>query len=467
MSSPTGEPLSPPPGSTDEAEWEELGRLIGAGDAAEVSVRLARWSPVDRSLIVSRLSEEERGRLLALVDSETAAALVSSMAEVQALDTLEQLSPRAAARILEQLPSSEQADVLGDLDAADAEAILGEMRPVEAEDARALAAYEDDVAGGLMRTELMRTRSGATVDYVLSDLLAGAERYRDFDIPFIYVVDAEDRLLGSLFQHDLLFTSRDRIVDEVMDPQPPRVHDQAPLPELVSFFDELRENVAAVIDGQNRLVGVLRRSAIEEAQTEATEHVYRQSAGIVGGEELRTMPVGVRSRRRLSWLSVNVLLNLVAASVIAANRETLEAAIALAVFLPVISDMSGCSGNQSVAVSMRELALGLVRPAEVRRVILQELSVGILTGAALGVLVALAAWAYEGNPWLAAVVGLALTLNTLIAVLLGGSLPLLLQRVGVDPALASSPILTTVTDMCGFLLVLRLASLVLPWLQAG
>ena len=177
------------------------------------------------------------------------------------------------------------------------------------------------------------------------------------------------------------------------------------------------------------------------------------------------MSVFLRSRRRLSWLSVNIVLNLIAASVIALYQETLQAVIALAVFLPIISDMSGCSGNQAVAVSMRELTLGLIRPIDAVRVWLKEASVGLLNGAALGALIAAAAWAWQGNPYLGAVVGAAMAINTLVAVSLGGVVPLLLKRVRVDPALASGPILTTVTDMCGFALVLGIATAFLPWLS--
>jgi len=176
------------------------------------------------------------------------------------------------------------------------------------------------------------------------------------------------------------------------------------------------------------------------------------------------MPVGIRSRRRLSWLSINILLNILAASVIAFYQETLTQVIALAVFLPIISDMSGCSGNQAVAVSMRELSLGLVDPKEVIRVWLKEVSVGLINGLALGFLIAMVAFLWKGNPWLGAVVGIAMMLNTIIAVSLGGTLPLIMRRFKLDPALASGPILTTVTDMCGFFLVLSLASMWLKWL---
>ena len=203
---------------------------------------------------------------------------------------------------------------------------------------------------------------------------------------------------------------------------------------------------------------------MDDALVERATDDHLKSQGIVGGEELRSMPLAERSGRRLSWLSVNIVLNMISVSVIAAFEETLAAVIALAVFLPIVSDMSGCSGNQAVAVSMRELTLGVVGTRDALRVWWQEAKVGVLNGLALGILLGVAAWAWKGNPVLGAVVAVALALNTVVAVSIGGTVPLLLKRLGADPAVASGPVLTTVTDMCGFFLVLGIATLSLSWL---
>ena len=196
-----------------------------------------------------------------------------------------------------------------------------------------------------------------------------------------------------------------------------------------------------------------------------SEADHLKAAGIIGGDELRSMPVFLRSRRRLAWLSINILLNIAAASVIAFYEDTLTAVIALAVFLPIVSDMSGCSGNQAVAVSMRELTLGAALPSDVFRVWRKEAIVGLINGVALGALLGIAAWLWKGNPTLGFVVGGALAVNTIVAVSIGGTVPLLLRKFELDPAVASGPLLTTVTDMCGFFLLLSLASTVLPALS--
>jgi magnesium transporter len=249
-----------------------------------------------------------------------------------------------------------------------------------------------------------------------------------------------------------------------MIPKPLSVRDTASLEMLQRFFDRHSLFGVPAVDENGRLVGVVRTADVEQAAAERSSRSFLKFMGIVGGEELRSMPLRVRSLRRLSWLSVNILLNIVAASVIAFNQDTLAAVIALAVFLPIISDMSGCSGNQAVAVSMRELALGFIDSSDVWRVLGKEAAIGIINGIALGALLGVVGWLWQGNVALGFVVAVALAANTLIAVCFGGSIPLILRGLGQDPALASGPILTTITDMSGFLLVLTLAKAMLPML---
>jgi magnesium transporter len=180
---------------------------------------------------------------------------------------------------------------------------------------------------------------------------------------------------------------------------------------------------------------------------------------------MRTMPVWSRAGRRLAFLTPNIVLNLISVSVIAFFQPTLERVVALAIFLPILSDMSGCSGNQAIAVSMRELALGLVKPNEIARTLKKEISVGLLNGLALGALLGTIAWFMRGHEFAAIglVIGCALAANSIIAVAIGGTVPLILKSFKLDPAMASGPILTTITDLCGFFFALGLATLVLHW----
>ena len=246
-----------------------------------------------------------------------------------------------------------------------------------------------------------------------------------------------------------------------MIPAPLSVQADTNLHDLAEIFQKRPFLGLPVIDQTGLLLGVVAQDTVQRETSDQQTELYLQSQGIVDGEELRSMPLLSRCRKRLAWLAPNIVLNLAAASVIAANEATLQEVIALAVFLPIVSDMSGCSGNQAVAVSIRELTLGILRPNDFVRVMLKEGLVGLINGSLLGILLGVVATVWKGNIFLGLVVASALTLNTLLSVLLGGLVPLFLKSRKVDPALASGPILTTCTDMCGFFLVLSLASIVL------
>lgn len=442
----------------DAAEFLEL---IRSGDAEGCQAWLEAARSTGAVRVLSRLDDEDRSALLGMLTPELAAEVLTRLPGAQAIEAIEDLDASTAAGIIEELDSDEQADVIKALDSADAEAILTEMDEVVANDIRQLVAYDDDTAGALMVTEFLSFPASATIRDVLLDIEEHAEEYAHYDIQYTYVIDADGRLLGVLPLRSLLLARRGAAVGDVMIAKPITVGDTMPLEELRGVFREHRFIGLPVVNPAGTLLGVVERRDVMKAEVEQAEDLYRQSQGIVGGEELRSMPLLLRSRRRLMWLSANIVLNIIAASMIAFHQDTLEAVIALAVFLPIISDMSGCSGNQAVAVSMRELTLGVTRPQDLLRVLFKECSLGIINGIALGILIGAVAYLWKGNIYLSLVVGAALALNTVVAVAIGGLVPLILKRFKTDPALASGPILTTITDMCGFFIILTLAAAML------
>lgn len=443
-----------------ESPWNELARLVVDGDVERLAQYLWDLPASEIALGISRLSDDQQRAVFKLLGPEQAAAVFEQLPEFQAVELIENLDPAEAAQILDELPSDEQADLIAELDLEDAEAILAEMDPTEAAGARSLSAYDDDEAGGLMVTEFLKYQEELTVGDVIEDMRARAEEYRDYDVQYAYVCDPKGRLTGVLRLRDLLLAPRTRSISNLMISHPISVHDHTSLDDLADFFDQHHYLGVPVTSADGVLLGIVRQASVAEAWGERMDSDFLKTQGIVV-EEIRTMPLLRRSFRRLAWLSVNIVLNVIAASVIALFTDTLSSVIALAVFLPIISDMSGCSGNQAVAVSLRELSLGLVRPTELFWVWWKEVSVGLLNGLALGILIAIVAYLWQGNAWLGVVVGVAMAVNTIIAVSIGGIVPLVLKRFNVDPAVASGPLLTTVTDMCGFFLVLGLATIML------
>lgn len=456
--------LSPDNGASAGQQSSDVGDLleaIEAADGAACDAWLDALPQIDALHEIAELSDAERTRLLELLPAAAAAGVVAMLPEHLAIVAVEGLEPSTAATILDELPSDERAALVRELEDSDAEAILAELAPHVASDVRRLAEYDEETVGSLMLTEYLAFTEDATVREVLADLEQNADAYQGYNIQYTYVVDAGGVLRGVLPLRNLLLARRSSTVREIMISDPVRVTDLGTIDDLRAVFSEHPFLGLPVVSEQGVLVGVVEQRDFARAEADVADEVYRQSQGIVGGEELRSMPLLLRSRRRLAWLSTNIVLNIIAASMIALHQDTLEAVIALAVFLPIISDMSGCSGNQAVAVTMRELTLGVTRPADLVRVLFKEFSLGLINGAALGLLIGFVAFLWKGNVYLGAVVGTALMLNTIVAVCIGGLIPLALKRFKADPALASGPILTTVTDMCGFFIVLTIASMMI------
>ncbi|MHC4673570.1 MAG: magnesium transporter [Planctomycetota bacterium] len=444
-----------------ERPWEKLSDVIRSRDTERIGALLHELSPAETARAISRISPEEQGQLLTLLEPAEAAEVVAEVSQTQAVELIEKMAPSEAAMVVEELSTDRQADVIAGMDTSEAEAILEGLPAENAEEVRMLMNYPENSAGGIMNTEYLVYSEFLRVSELIDDLHAKAEQYADYNIQYIYVINEDGQLTGVLRIRDLLFVSRNTALENVMIREPQKVHVLATLDQLEQFFAQHRLFGIPVVDDDDCLVGVVRRAAVEEAKAKRTSRQLLRLGGIVGGEEFRSMPLLSRSGRRLSWLSINIVLNMISASVIALFQDTLQAAIALAVFLPIISDMSGCSGNQSVAVSMRELTLGLIRPNEFLRILAKDIGLALINGIALGTILACVAFMWKGNLYLSLVVGSALCLNNITAVMIGGMLPLLIKWIRLDPAMVSGPILTTITDMFGFFLTLGFATLML------
>ena len=438
-----------------------LQEAVLASDEQQASKIVESMSSQEVLREASQMKADDRDQLITILPPETAAELVEEAPVGLAVSIIEGLDSSVAAKIMDELQSDTQADIVQEMEDEDAEAVLSEMDAEAAVDVRQLSQFDPDTAGGLMELEVFSFTEDQTVGAVLKRLVEGDDEHEHYRRQYPYIVDATGKLIGIVPLRSLLGSKRSVRLSEIMRP-PISVKPAMGQDELVKLFDEKEFLSMPVVDEQGILLGIVSRIELAEAELERAEQqsLSRQKVG----DELRSMPTLLRSRRRLAWLSSNIVLNIIAASVISMYEETLAAVIAIAIFLPMVSDMSGCSGNQAVGVSMRELSLGLTRPIDLFHVLRKELSVGIINGIVLGILIGIVAWIWKGNLYLGMVIGLALSINTLIAVSIGGTVPLILKRFSIDPAVASGPLLTTITDMAGFFLVLSLASLFMPQL---
>ncbi len=450
------------PDTRELPHWEEIRELIEKGSGGDLQSFIDKLTSSDMARALTRLDDEERNRLILLLEPEDAADLIEELEDSQGADIIEDLSADEAASIIDVMESDRRADILGEMDEEDAEAILSRMEPEEARDVRELLQYDEESAGGIMVTEYVSFPGHTNVGEALHKLRALAEEDSELMTQYVYVESGKGRLAGVLRLRDVLTAPSNRLLREIMVVNPVYVFTDTPLQELDDIFERYPFLGIPVVDETGVMVGVVRRADMEEAWGEAQGRSFLRFSGIVTGEELRSMPVMQRSGRRLAWLLLNMLLSIMAASVILGHQQTVERMFALVFFMPVICNMSGCSGNQAVAVSIRELILGLIRPEDYFHVWRKEVAIGLINGAALGAILGVVASVFwNESPFLGVVIGAAFSANIIVAVSLGGLIPLLLRKLKIDPALGAPPMLTTLTDMCGFFLVLTFAQFAL------
>lgn len=439
--------------------WVELERLLDENNAEALTFFVELIPPGEIAYAINHLDEPDQQKLLELIPAEMGRWVLEHISDEQAARLVGLLEAPQAARILDELESDDQADVLSELTDEMAEEILGHMDPEEATDARLLVTYEPDTAGGIMITEYLAYPGDRSVTEVIQDLRENQEEYAEYMVQYIYVTDEAETLVGICRLQDLMLAPGSaKLKSRMMDKAVISVLPSVGLNEVEDIFDHHDIYAVPVVEVEtNRLIGVVRRAALQEALGERSDKAMMRSGGIIAGEEVRSMRVLPRAARRLVFLVPNIGLGIVSISIIALYEEVVAKVVALAIFLPLVAGLCGNSANQAIAVSMRELAMDLTRPSDVMRVFWKEASVGVLVGLVLGVLVFLVAGLWQSDWALGAVIGAAIPLTVIVACVVGGTTPLLLRKINLDPAMASGPIVMTMVDLCGFFVVLKLA----------
>lgn len=406
---------------------------------------------------LERLPKEEAQEAFQQFTPAEAAAVLGELETADAAYLLEVLPDERVAACLELLPRTMATDLVGGFHEQRRTQILSLLPADQAAAVSALLRYAAESAGGIMDSRFVAVQAGETIEESLLRIRTAPVRPTD-DVTYIYVTDDAQKLVGVVSLRDLIFSSADRRVREIMNPDVRFLRvtdDQEEIARLIRHTNFLG---FPVVDEQQRLVGLVRmRDAVRVAQTEATEDMQLM-VGLSGEERIWTR-WNTSIAKRLPWLGVNMLTTMLAAAVVSFFEETISRWAVLVVFLPMISAVGGNAGMQTLTVIVRGLALGDVAPGDAMRAVRKELAIGLANGLALGFLIGLLAFGWKGSLVLGAVAGTAMLLNQMVGTLSGVAVPFGLRKCGVDPALASSIFVTTITDVIGFLVFLGLAAL--------
>jgi len=361
---------------------------------------------------------------------------------------------------VEHLETDDVADILQVVDKQVADEVIERLDPDERREIEPLMAHDEESAGGLMQVELFKVREDWTVEKVLNVLRRWGEEIDNLN--YVYVVDSEDRLCGVVSLHALLFCGIDTNILEMAKADFPRALAGQDQEDVARIFEKYDVMALPVVDEQGVLVGrITADDILDVVQEEATEDMYRLAA--LSDQDDLSAPVGITARRRGIWLAVNLGTAILASVVIAQFEATIAQIVALAILMPIVASMGGIAGTQTLTVIVRGIALGRITFENARRTLIKEVSVAVVTGLSFAAVMGVVAsfWFPDVGIRLGLVIAMAMLVNLFAAGLAGAMIPLTLQRINIDPALASGTILTTVTDIVGFLTFLGLATLFL------
>lgn len=425
----------------------------------------SRPHPADLADELQRLPVEEARERLQAMAPRDAAAVVSELEHERAEELLPGFSSDKLGQLLRELPHSEAADLAQDLPLEQRRDALAAMPSKERAGVHALLRYEKDTAGGVMTDRFISLRIDQTIQEA-QDLLRARDERDLGDVTYLYVTDHNGRLEGVISLRDLVFRKPERPVSEIMSKEVRFLWADADKEEIARTFQHYHYMGLPVLERDRRLVGVVRATdALDVARAEATEDMQLMVG--ISGEERALTPWRKAIRQRLPWLYVNLATAFVAGAVVSYFEETIARWTVLAVFLPIIAGQGGNAGAQTLTVIIRDLALGEIKMTDARQALMKEAMLGLANGFAIGIVVGLAGYFWQGDWRLGLIVGIAMMLNLVAAALSGVLIPYGLKAFRVDPALASSIFLTTVTDVAGFFLLLGLATLGLRWWVVG
>ena len=441
----------------DRATVEAVLDAVELGDAARVTELLDPLHAADIADILEQIGPDDRRALIALWSGQIDGDILSELEETVREEVIEVLPPEVLAEAVRELESDDVVDLLEDLEAPTQELILGSLEEADRAAVEQSLTYPEQSAGRLMQREVVTAPEHWTVGEAI-DFLRSADWLPE-QFYHVVLVDPRHRPTGHVTLGKLLSSKRAVKLAGITEEGFRTIGADEDEEDVAYAFNQYHLISAPVVDADGRLVGVITiDDAMAVLDEEAEEDILRL-AGV--GDESLADPVFDTAKLRFVWLFVNLLTAIVASVVIGLFAETIETFVALAVLMPIVASMGGNAGTQSMTVAVRSIATRDLTVRNAWRVIRREIAVGALNGLGFGVIMAVVAGVWFGVPMLSLVIAVAMLLTLMAAALGGIVIPIVLDHFGVDPALASGPFVTTVTDVVGFFAFLGLAAALL------
>lgn len=445
---------------------KEFKLLVSEHDADQARAYLEKLQPADIAELLENLEETEQQWILSLLDSETAALAINELNPEHGGELLSSLNEERASEILDEMFFDDAVDILRELPDQEQNRYLDMLEKADQQDVRELMTYREDTAGGLMTTEYVAIREDITAARAIEEMREIAPDAET--VYYVYVVNLENQLVGVISLRELIIANPQAAIRDILRSNVisvPVDMDQEEVARIVSKYNFL---AVPVVDHDGSLLGIITvDDVIDVIHEEATEDLYRL-AGTTDEEAEEEEEFGARIftalKSRLPWLFVTMLGGLLSGQILNGFSETISAVVALYFFVPLLMGMGGNVGTQSSTVTVRGIAMGQIKSGNSATVILRESLVGLAIGTVLGVLAGVIAFVWQGKPMLGVCVGLSMLGTMFTATTMGTLVPLVFRRVGIDPAVASAPFISTAIDITGLLIYSALATILISYM---
>jgi magnesium transporter len=442
---------------TNELTFHDIFGDLQNEDFSAARNKLDALHPTDIALIIGSSPTKQREKIWGLIDPEVQGEVLSYLNEETRKNLLDTIETHEIVAVTESLPTDDLADLIQDLPQR-AEEIILSLDTDRRKRLESVLSYPEDVAGGVMDLDAVTIREDVSIDVVLRYMRKLGNLPHTTDQ--IFVLDRDGNYQGSIFINDLIVTDPDQSVSSILKIDTPSIPADTAVAEVATLFEKLDLVSAPVVDYNQKLLGRITVDDVIDIIREEGAHSFMSMAGL--DEETDTFaPVIKSTQRRSVWLGINLITAFLAAWVIGLFDATIEQMVALAVLMPVVASMGGIAGSQTLTIVIRSIALGQLGKNNTRWLFNKELLIGLLNGGIWAVIIALISYLWFEQVGLAVVIGFAILINLIFAAMSGAVIPLVLHKMNIDPALAGGVVLTTVTDVIGFMAFLGLATLYL------
>lgn len=441
--------------------YEEIVSLLENNEIFLLKEKINSLHPADTAQIINDLNRESQLQLFSLLNAENASDVLPDLYDDIREDILSSIKQGRLVKIIDEMETDEATDIISELEDDVSKKILEKLELLDKEDTQSikkLLNYDEETAGGLMQAEIIAVQKLKKRDQLIEYI---REHYEEVEnIHYVYVVDDENRLIGLLELAKLLLASTGRRAIDMMDPDVVSINVDLDQEEVARIFRKYDQYSLPVVDNENHLLGrITMDDILDVIDEEASEDAYKM-VGLESEDRVFTNPLS-SVKKRLPWLTLNLFTALLISSVVGIFESSIAYLPILAVLMPIVAGLGGNSGIQTLTVITRGIAMGELTIRNTSKAIMKEVVVGIINGLIVGSFATLIAYLLKGNLMLGVVLGSAMICNMFIAGLMGSLIPVVMKALKIDPALASSVVITMLTDIGGYASFLWLATVLL------